>query len=197
MSAITLNLESLKTWQEQDLERLRYEYQLSRDDIIIDIGAYCGDWTLNMHARCRCKAVVIEPTEYIRGLFDSNPSVTVINKAAATHNGKITFGGMSYYTSAFEPGTHEYECFDINGLMEQLDEVAIMKINIEGIEYDLLSHIIAHGHHKKIRNFQVQFHQIAGVPYQKWYGEIAVELSKTHELAWCYPFCWENWKLIN
>lgn len=191
MSAITLNPESLKTWQEEDLERLRYEYQLSESDTIVDVGAFKGEWSERIFKQQRCNVIVIEPTEYI--LFFRFGRI--INKAAATHNGKITFGGMSYYTSAFEPGTHEYECIDINSVLECLSEVAVMKINIEGAEYDLLSHIIAHGHHKKIRNFQIQFHQIANRPYQRWYDEIAAQLKQTHEITWRYPFCWENWEL--
>lgn len=194
MSAITLNPESLKIWQEQNLERLRYDYDIKRDDIVVDIGAYQGEWCRKIWERYDCcNIVAIEPTEYVKHIGFAH----VINKAAATHNGKIQFGGMSYYTSAFEPGTHEYECIDINGVLECLEEVAVMKINIEGSEYDLLSHIIAHGHHKKIRNFQVQFHQIANRPYQKWYDEIAAQLKQTHEITWRYPFCWENWRLKN
>lgn len=191
MSAISLNPESLKTWQVQRLEYLRYQYDLSPDDLVIDIGAYQGEWANEIYARYNCKIIVIEPTEYIRDFAHGE----IINKAAGTHNGKITFGGMSYYTSAFEQGTHEYECFDINGLLEGVSEIAVIKINIEGLEYDLLNHIIGIGLHKKIRNFQVQFHQIEGAPFQKWYDELVGRLKHTHELTWRYPFCWENWQL--
>jgi hypothetical protein len=71
----------------------------------------------------------------------------------------------------------------------------LLKINIEGAEYDLLHHIIGAGLHTRIKNIQVQFHQIAGVPYERWYKEIAAKLSETHSLTWHYPFCWENWQL--
>lgn len=193
MSAITLNPDSLATWQDQHLEHLRYEYDLTPASIVIDLGAYRGEWANEIHARYGCQVVVIEPTEYIRN-YQHGP---IINKAAGTHNGKISFGGRAYYTSAFEPGDHEYECVDVNSIIEQYADIDLLKVNIEGAEYDLLQHIIGAGLHTRIKNLQVQFHQIVGVPYEKWYNEIADKLAVTHKLTWHYPYCWENWKLIN
>jgi hypothetical protein len=59
----------------------------------------------------------------------------------------------------------------------------------------LLGHIIGAGLQKRIKNIQVQFHQIAGVPFAAWYNKIANDLNKTHRLTWHYPYCWENWQL--
>lgn len=191
MSAISLHPDSLQTWQDQRLEYLRYVYDIKKGDIVIDVGAYQGEWGNGMYERYNCPSIVIEPTEYIRDFRHGQ----IINKAASTHNGRIQFGGMSYYTSAFENGTHEYECFDINELLNGVSDIAVMKINIEGLEYDLLNHIIAADHHKKIRNLQVQFHQIANLPYEKWYSDIENKLKQTHECTWRYQYCWENWKL--
>lgn len=193
MSKITLNTDSLATWQTQGLEYIRYEYDLKPTDAVIDIGAYKGEWANEINKRYGCLVDVAEPTEYIRGYQHGR----IINKAAGTHNGKMSFGGRAYYSSTFEPGDHEYECFDVNPFLESYPEIALVKINIEGAEYDLLSHIIGAGLHKRIKNIQVQFHQIEGVPYKLWYDEIAKQLSLTHKLTWHYPFCWENWQLIN
>lgn len=191
MSKVTLNPESLATWQDQRLERLCYEYDLTPESVAIDLGAYKGEWANEIHARYDCQVTVVEPTEYIRD-YANGP---IINKAAGTHNGKMSFGGQCYYTSTFETCTHEYECFDINPLLESYPEIDLLKINIEGAEYDVLQHIIGAGLHTRIKNIQVQFHQIAGVPYEKWYNDIAADLSKTHSLSWHYPYCWENWQL--
>jgi FkbM family methyltransferase len=193
MSAISLDPESLRTWQDQRLERLRYEYGLTPASVVIDLGAYQGEWANEIHVRYGCQVVVVEPTEYIRDFKHGR----IINKAAGTHNGKMAFGGRAYYSSTFEPGDHEYECFDINTLLEQYESIGLLKINIEGAEYDLLQHIICAGLHARIKNIQVQFHQIVGVPFEKWYNDIAGKLSATHKTIWHYPFCWESWQLIN
>jgi len=191
MSKISLHPESLATWQEQRLERLRYEYELTPNSVVIDLGAYQGEWANEIYARYGCQVVVVEPTEYIRD-YQHGP---IINKAAGTNNGKISFGGRAYYTSAFETGDHEYECVDVNEVLKQYPAIDLLKVNIEGAEYDLLQHIIGARLHIRIKNIQVQFHQISGLPYEKWYKEIADALAITHEITWQYPYCWENWKL--
>lgn len=187
---VGLNEASLAEWQESDLEHLRYEYSLSKDDLVIDIGAYRGEWADKIYNLYGCRLIVIEPTVSILGF----PHGKVINKAASTHDGKETFGGAYYYTSRHEIGSTEYECFDINELLKALPEIVLVKINIEGAEYELLNHIIDAGLHTRIRNLQVQFHQIEDEPYEELYGAIESKLKRTHKRTWCYPFVWENWQ---
>lgn len=187
---VSLNEQSQSEWQSQNLEHLRYEYDLSPTDIVIDIGAYVGEWATNIYRRYGCRVIVIEPGPWIghRSEF-----ADVINKAAWIYDGKLKFGGAYYYSSPFEDTTHEYECFDINQLLFQYPEIALVKINIEGGEYKLLNHIMDAGLQKQIRNLQVQFHQIEGQDYERQYFEIAERLEETHSLTYFYPFCWESW----
>lgn len=190
---VTLNEESQSVWQSQNLEHLRYEYELKPDDLVIDIGAYRGEWASRIFARYGCRLITIDPGPWV---IDCLPWSEVINKAASDHDGKLKFGGAYYYSSAHEDPTHEYECFDINSLLSKYDEIALVKINIEGAEYLLLNHIIDAGLHRRIRNLQVQFHLIEGEPIEEMYGAIASKLRETHHSTFYYPFCWENWRRI-
>ena len=187
---VGINDATLAEWQEKNLEYLRYEYDLNSDDLAIDVGAYRGEWAERIFARYACKIICIEPTPDIRGFKYGD----VINKAAATYDGRMRFGGQAYYTSSSEPPTHEYECFDINGLLRTLPEIALMKVNIEGAEYELLNHVIDAGLHTRIRNLQVQFHEIEGEPYKDMHEAIQTKLSASHRLQWFYPFVWESWQ---
>lgn len=187
---VTLNEESQAIWQSQNLEHLRYEYDLSPDDVVIDLGAYRGEWANEIRARYGCHLIVVEPGPWIVGFEHGE----VINKAASDHDGKLKFGGAYYYSSTYEDPTHEYECFDINSLLSKYDEIALVKINVEGAEYSLLNHILEAGLHSRIRNLQVQFHLIEGEPVGEMYGAIASRLRETHYPTWYYPFCWESWK---
>lgn len=187
---VSLNETSQTEWQEKNLEYLRYEYDLKPEDVVIDVGAYRGEWASQIFCRYGCKLIVIEPGPWIVGL----PIGEVINKAASDHEGTLRFGGAYYYSSEHEEPTHEYPCFDINSLLSKYDEIALVKINIEGGEYSLLDHIIKAGLHGRLRNLQVQFHCIEGEPFEDWYDRIQKQLSETHELSWFYPFCWENWR---
>lgn len=189
---VTLNEESQAIWQSQNLEHLRYEYDLKPDDLVIDLGAYRGEWAEEIYKRYRCRIICIEPGPWIAGF----PHGEVINKAAGVKDGLQKFGGAYYYSSAHEDATHEYETFGINSLLAKHGEIALVKINIEGAEYELLNHIIDAGLHKRIKNLQVQFHLIEGEPIEEMYGAIASKLRETHHLTFYYPFCWENWRRV-
>jgi hypothetical protein len=186
---VSLNEDSQSIWQSQNLEHLRYEYDLKPDDVVIDLGAYRGEWANEIHARYGCPVIAVEPTDAIDG-YDGE----IIKQAAGTEKGIAIFGGAYYYTSQYEPGAVPYETFDINTLLDRFADIGLLKINIEGVEYALLQHIIDHNYHQRIRNLQVQFHLIEGQPWQAWYDGIAGLLERTHFTTYRYPFCWENWE---
>ena len=108
----------------------------------------------------------------------------------------MLMGGQYYYTSLFEKDgpKMEYKCVDIKPYLK--GEVALMKMNIEGCEYQLLKHIIESDLIKNIKYLQVQFHLIDNVDTDSLYKEISDSLTKTHSLEWRYPFVWESWKRL-
>lgn len=175
---VGLNKQSLKQWQDENLEHLRYEYDLKPGELVIDIGSYRREWSNEMILRYGVKAECFEALD---------------NLAAWVFDGELQIGGAYYYSSSILPPTGWVKCVDIAPYLQR--EIAVCKINIEGGEYELLSHIIEKGLHKNIRNLQVQFHEVEGLAFQLIYDGIVAELSKTHKLSWRYPFCWENWEL--
>jgi hypothetical protein len=76
----------------------------------------------------------------------------------------------------------------------KIDNVDLMKINIEGGEYELLPRLIDAGLIKQIKNLQIQFHRI-GKNSEKDMVLIQAELSKTHTCVYRYKFLWESWKI--
>jgi hypothetical protein len=186
---VTLNEESQSIWQAQNLEHLRYEYDLKPDDVVIDLGAYRGEWANEIRARYGCCVIAVEPTDAVDGW-----QCETIKKAAWVADGKLSFGGAFYYTSAFETSVNEYECFDVASLIDRFDEIALLKINVEGLEYDILEHLYRKDLLKRIKHLQVQFHLIEGAECEMRYEALAWTMRKTHETEWIYPFCWESWR---
>ena len=75
----------------------------------------------------------------------------------------------------------------------KIERIDLMKMNIEGGEYDLLDHLIETGFIRNIENIQVQFHDFVPEAKQRMM-KIQKELSKTHRLTYQYIFVWENWR---
>lgn len=175
----SLNADSLKQWQDDDMECMRYAYDILPGDRVLDIGSYQREWGKRFE---EMGATV----EY----FDA-----LDNRAAWINDGMIQMGGAFYYTSAFEPDGQMYKCVDIAPFLKE--EVQVVKINIEGMEYGLLDYIIETGGIEKIAHLQVQFHQVEGQPWEQMYEDLAKKLEETHDIEWRYPFVWESWKRKN
>lgn len=181
---------ALDQWVYDSAENLRYKYDLSPEDTVVDIGACKGDFAEVIYARYGCNMIMIEPTNWIHEVRVPGQK---IEAAAWKYDGDILMGGSFFATSVYEVGIKVYKSVDVARILK--DEYALVKINIEGGEYELLSYMIEQDMITRFKNIQVQFHVVGGMEYEDWYSKIAAELAKTHELTFRYAFVWENWKL--
>ena len=67
----------------------------------------------------------------------------------------------------------------------------LVKINIEGMEFDILPYILANGCTDCY--YQIQFHDFVSGAEEKREA-IRETLRKTHDEMWCYDWVWESWK---
>jgi hypothetical protein len=75
-----------------------------------------------------------------------------------------------------------------------INRIDLMKINIEGGEFDVLPSLIKSGDISKVKNLQVQFHNFVEDAVNKR-RLIRGNLEKTHSEMWNYEFIWESWRL--
>ena len=102
---------------------------------------------------------------------------------------------QAYEWQAKETITAQLSSFTRTASELGTQQIDLMKINIEGGEYELLEEILSSGWVHNIKNLQIQFHDF--FPEAKGRMEaIQEKLSFTHELTYQYPFVWENWQLI-
>jgi hypothetical protein len=77
-----------------------------------------------------------------------------------------------------------------------IQSIDLMKINIEGGEYELLERLIDTKMISRIENIQIQFHNITNESHLRM-EYIQKRLEETHISTYQYRFVWENWKKIN
>lgn len=182
---------------------LRLDYRLSKDDIVLDVGGFEGQWASDIYARYRCRVHVFEPVpqfaQKIAKRFALNPDITVhsIGLGAQQDIGTVSVSGDA--SSFYLDGTSK-EQVPIIAMQDwcerhDVEEIALVKINIEGGEYPLLDHIIDTKLIKRIRELQIQFHEF--VPDAQSHMErIQRRLLETHGPTWQYRYIWENWKRL-
>lgn len=180
---------------------LRLDYGLGSDSVVLDLGGYEGQWAHDLFSRHQCRIHVFEPVSsfiaQIEQRFRENDKVCVYPYGLGGSSREETIHLSADGSSCF--GASELtEAIRIVDVQEWLNEhhpgrISLMKINIEGGEYELLERMIETGSCSAVDNFQIQFHNI-GTDSRTRMEKIQEELSKTHHLTYQYDFVWENWE---
>jgi len=184
-----------------EMEKKRLSYSLSEDSIVMDVGGYEGKWTSDIFSKYKCFVYVFEPVQSfynnIVKKFNGKDKIKLFNYALSNKNGNTKMCVNKDRSSMFVGKLNsEINMRDISEVIEELNlnTIDLIKINIEGAEYDLLDHIIEKNILTKFKNIQVQFHNF--YPNAKERRDtIRKFLNETHEISFDYPFIWESWKL--
>jgi len=194
----------VETWfQAQGDKTLRLDYDLDENSLVLDVGGYAGQWTSDIFAMYQPTIHIFEPVqefaENIRRRFQFNPKIKVYAVGLAGDTQTLEIYLNKDGSSVFLKSGCRSESIKLirasDFLSEQaIDWIDLMKINIEGGEYGLLTHLIKSGWVRRIRDIQVQFHDY--VPdAEMMMTRIQQSLHETHELTYQYRFVWENWHL--
>ena len=79
--------------------------------------------------------------------------------------------------------------------INKINHVDLIKINIEGGEYEVLETLLNNNMISIFKNIQVQFHDFIVENAKERMNAIQKKIALTHELTYQYEFVWENWKL--
>jgi len=181
--------------------RLRLNCDITERSLVFDLGGYKGQWASDIFARYCCEIHVFEPVpafaNTIRWRFERNKRIHVHQFGLAPKDAEVDFAVNADGTGMFarERNSIRVRLVRFDDFLEQnkINTIDLMKINIEGGEYDLLEHILISGLAPRIRNIQVQFHEFVPDAEQRMRA-IQAKLSQTHFLTYQYKFIWENWR---
>ncbi|MEM1510251.1 MAG: FkbM family methyltransferase [Thermofilaceae archaeon] len=125
---------------------------LRSGDVFVDVGANVGYYTL-LAARKGCKVVAVEPVPQTLAVLRINLRlnrleglVTVVGKCAWSSRGHVKlaipqgkfFGLASTVLNRGKSATVDIECVDLDSVLCSYSEVRLMKIDVEGAEYEVL-----------------------------------------------------------
>ena len=182
---------------------LLFDADLTDDSVVLDVGAYDGAWAQGIVDRSGARVYAFEPDptslRKLRARFPEPSRVTVFEYGLAGADGTADLGlagpGSSVYERNGMFGTARVELRDVVGVLDGvgLDSVDLLKVNIEGGEYDLFDRLVAAGRLGRMRYVSVQFHEW----HPKAHARRAAArraLRVDHDEVWCYPWIWELWR---
>ena len=175
---------------------------LSSDSICIDCGANVGKVSEIM-AKTGAKVYAFEPNPLCLTQLEENCSkyknIEIIKKGVAAqkmkckmyhndltlYNKEIFSQNSSIFASKGNVNKDNYteiECIDLCDFIEKIDKnIAILKMDIEGAEFDILYKMIISGIYKKIETILVETHD-GTIPEISEKGKIVRQLIKEKDI---------------
>jgi len=187
-------------WADGGDDKFRFDYPLTRNSYVLDLGGYKGQWASDLYSRYCCRISVFEPIESyadnIRDRFAQNDDIEVfdygLGKSSRTETIFVRGAGSSAFGKKAEAA--QMKLVDVaTWFSEQhVNHVDLIKINIEGGEFELLERMIEADLLNRVTALQIQFHNIEPESFERMEA-IKNQLAKTHNPTWQYKFVWENW----
>jgi FkbM family methyltransferase len=190
-----------KWYREGGEKTLRYNYPLTSESTVFDIGGYQGYFVREIVARYDPHVYVFEPVpEFFEQLvkeFAANPKAKMCNYGLSDADSISQMLLAAESSTVYMAGEMQatIQLRDIQAVVQELGitRIDLIKINIEGGEYKLLRRMLETGLVSICRDIQVQFHTF--YPNSgRLRSEIRSALQVTHFLTYDYPFVWENWR---
>ena len=181
---------------------LRLNYPLASSSVVVDVGGYEGQWASDIFSKYCCNIIIFEPVknfyEKIKDRFSKNEKITVYELGLSNMGGEIDISLLDDSSSVFKENQQSEKVRVVNASNflkdKNINTIDLIKINIEGSEYDLLENLIEGGYVSKIKNIQVQFHDFVPNAKERMV-KIQDKLKNTHHLTYQYEFVWENWEI--
>jgi FkbM family methyltransferase len=193
----------VKPWMQANGDKtLRLNYDLAESSIVFDMGGYEGQWASDIFSKYGCPVFIFEPykdyANNIQNRFVKNSSIKVFDFGLGKEDKIMTLYSNDDGSSVFGNTGIPFEINIVKAssfiTKEKVSKIDLIKVNIEGGEYDLIEELIESNIIGSIKNLQVQFHDFVPDARSRM-KKIQASLEATHRLTYQYEFVWENWEL--
>ncbi|WP_299888578.1 FkbM family methyltransferase [uncultured Lacinutrix sp.] len=191
-------------WFEADGDNtLRLNYPLDKDSVVFDLGGYKGEFATDIYNTYESTIYVFEPIlsfyNIIKNKFVNNSKVKPFQYGLAGEDHQmqisLTDNSSSVYIKSKDTETIKLKSIVNFIKANAIQHIDLIKINIEGGEYDVLESLIENSMLTYFTDIQIQFHDFIIPNAKERMQSIQKELAKTHKLTYQYEFVWENWTL--
>ncbi len=175
---------------------------LDETSTVVDAGAFIGEWAGAIEQRYGASVIAFEPgpmyvAEMRRRLGDGTKvRIVPVGLGARDQRASLELEGPGsrVVDTHGSDDAAEIEIRDVAAVLSELgvERIDLLKVNIEGGEYDVLDRLADTGWLERVDDLLVQFHEwYPGAPGRR--RRIRRRLAETHDEVWDYPWVWERW----
>ncbi len=179
------------------------DFDVDEKSVVMDVGAYLGEWSERVLARAAARVLAFEPNpivvDRLHQRLDNYPTAKVFEYGLASRDMnavlRLAGPGSTVHATSYTHGKRTVQLREVVAVLDELavDHIDVLKVNIEGGEYDLLEHLMLSHWLPKIENLLVQFHEWIPASHRRR-RRIRRALVSSHHLVWDYPWVFELWR---
>jgi FkbM family methyltransferase len=184
-------------------EGLRYNFAVEPRGLVMDLGGYRGHFALEILKQHECRIWVFEAIPEFAARLSRRlgriPGVKIYAYGLAGIEQKAVLNLADDATGAFEAKTERQVRVRLRSAADFLTRarpksIDLIKINVEGGEYELLERLMGTPWIGRMQRLQIQFHPFVPGALGRMKA-LHAGLSRSHRLEWCFPMVWESWVL--
>lgn len=181
-----------------------YDAPIKQGAVVMDVGGYIGEWAEKIQTRynARIFSFELDPSTLprLQKRFASNPNVQCLDYGLGGQDCTLSLKQKDMGSTLYDKAGDDHaasvtvQVRDIVKVMDelQLSNVDLLKLNIEGGEYDVLERLLESGKIRDVDCLMVQFHEwLDNANWRRF--KIRRQLRKTHRQIWNHTFIWEQW----
>ena len=203
------NSKQVERWFADDGDNtLRLDYPLNEESVVFDVGAYKGAWGKKIYERYGSTIHMFEPVRIlaedlnINFLGHKKIQVHSFGLSGRTRDTHINLVGKDLDGSTVLENKHEEnmgsERITLKDIVEFIREnsitrIDLLKLNVEGLEFEILKELLFSDVARVVSNIQIQFHNfVEGSERKRSLIQTMLEVDFVQDYD--YPFVWEGWR---
>lgn len=154
---------------------------ISKDSIVLDLGANRGEFALEVQRRWGCQIHAVEPTPELARMLRDKGQISVYEMAVNQYGQDVLFRvdadntESSTIVSMTDENTISVAGIKLDNLLDKIGSVDLIKIDVEGSEIEILMTVFG-GLITKVPQIVVEFHD-----FKKGAGISPEMVSKVYE----------------
>jgi len=192
----------------QENPDLLIDFNLDEKSVVVDAGAYVGNWAERVARKSGARIYAFEPNprplQRLRERAANYQNMSVFEYGLGGRNDALTMTvqgpGSSFFPDNYFAKKRNVEVTtaqirDVAEVFEELEfeHIDLLELNIEGSEYDVLPRLAETVWIPRIDALLIQFHEWLPAAHRRRRA-IQRMLRATHTQLWDYPWVWEAWR---
>jgi len=173
---------------------------LDSNSLVLDVGSYDGLFADSLSVKFGNTIIGFEPNiisfKKLIEKYKKNKRIKILKQALWSSDGFIDLiddGISSGFFIGNKKKLFQVETIDVANFINDYKSIDLIKLNVEGAEYDILERIIKINNLSKFKSLLIQFHQIDEKSEKRRKSIIQALKDENFREVYNFKFVWEYW----